>query len=368
MQVKSTQHSGSFHSQSDGGVQMQRSNEEQQQQHWPAVTSMSDGGVVLQSPAAPAVAEASLATLPTVGTVTALSTWQAADLDAAAEEIIESHLDEASSTRTSDDSWGTASNACSRAGSLQHRQLSSSVSVTSSLINLKRQSLQDSRQLKGLASYARFAAAGQKQDELQGPQLQIEAAACSASNSVDLSVPTRPSRQPGASVLAVRTGRVTNSSSRTIGRRGSQLSSSCSALAGLDKRQVRAEIAAAGGMAAIVEQFSSGLFEDAGGDSAPGCAAAAAVQSWARQPAASVIDTAASSSVDVVPLDSGASRGTRTKKQTAGCSVSASSGSVLGGDNNCQVYDQVALVQQQQVQKMLRRSQAAASNSNRMGW
>jgi hypothetical protein len=366
-QVKTpTQHPGSFHSQSDGGVQMQRSSEEQQQ-HWPAVTSMSDGGVVLQSPAGPAVAEASFTTLPAVVTVAAL---QAEDPHAAAEEVVESHPDEASchsSTRTSDDSWGTASNACSRAGSLQVRQLSSSMSVTSSLINVKRQSqsLQDSGQLTGLASYARFAAASGQTQELQGQQPpQIAASACSAAHFVDLGVP----RQPAL------TGRVSSSDS-TASRRGSQLSSSCSAIAGLDKRQVRAEIAAAGGMAAIVEQFSSSLFEAAGGGSAPGCAAAAAVavQSWARQPAASVIDTAASSSVDVVPLESGAFRATRTKKQTAGHSPSVSSGSVLGGDNRPQVYDQVALVQQQQqqqqqVQKMLRRSQAAASNSNRMGW
>jgi hypothetical protein len=367
MQVKTQmQHPGSFHSQSDGGVHLQRSSEEQQQ-HWPAVTSMSDGGVVLHTPAGPATAEA----LATVSADTALHVE-----DATAEEAAESHLDEASSTRTSDDSWGTASDACSihsRAETLQHRRLSSSISVTPSLINMKRQSLQGSGQLKGLASYARFAATEQKQEELQGQQPQLEASAfgARAAHSVDLSVHTR---QPGAS-QAVRTGRISSCKSSSS-RRGSQLSSSCSALFGLDKRQVRAEIAAAGGMAAIVEQFSSSLFEDAGGDTGPG-SAAAAVESWAGKPTASVVlvEASASGSVDVSPLESGASRATRTKKQIAvhhstSCVLSASRASVLVGDNSQQVYDQVELVQQQQQvqQKMLRRSQAATSNSNRMGW
>jgi hypothetical protein len=349
------QHPGSFHSQSDGGVQMQRSSEDMQ--HWPAVNSMSDGGVVLHSPAGPAVVAEPLAAQ-TAGTA-----LQAPS--AAAEEVAESTLDEASSTRTSDDSWGTASNACSRAGSLQHRQLSSSMSVTSSFISMKRQSLQDSGQLKGLASYARFAAAA-----AAGLQPQPEAAARSAAHSADLGVP----RQLGTS-CAVRTRNIGRVSSSSSSRRGSQLSSSCSALAGLDKRRVRAEIAAAGGMAAIVEQFSSSLFENAGGDTAPG-SAAAGVESWAREPAALAVDSSAASSVDVLPLESGASRAARTKKQHAVCSLSASgasaSASLLAGDNSTRMYDQVELVQQQQQQqqgqKSLRRSQAAASNSNRTGW
>jgi hypothetical protein len=255
-----------------------------------------------------------------------------------------------SSQRASDDSWSVASaeSAGSAVGSweggLQRHQLSSSMSVTSSLISMKRQSLQSSGQFKGLASYAHFAAAAQQQ---KPPVTERNAA-----HSVEFAMPGQLSLRKGQPSSSSRSSS-SRSSSAASSRRGSQLSSSCSVLAGcLGKRQVRAEIAAAGGMAAIVEQFSSslGLLEDSGGlhTAAGGLSIPALQQDACSWPRGWACAESVSCSVDALLLGTVSFRAVRSlQKPAAGVQqkyagyASSCTVQLAGGDNSPRVCDQL---------------------------